>query len=229
MRMTSPCSRRSGWPSAATRTVCGSSKRAAPWTQTSTLWRSRFSVDHLAQRAHDLLLAVHEVLDREVGLAPDSRRRRGRAGAEAGEVERRLAQRLRGHGAGVDAGAAGVRARARPARRACRSTRPARRPSRRRARSRSRSGRSDPCVSPTRYDGEGVRCKEFSAGRRPAAAPRAAPAVGPSRRRRGPGRWPAWRTPTASRPRATTGGISQMLSVVSAKPAHVCVVSAVPT
>src|SRR4030095_3636847 len=57
---------------------------------------------------HDLLLAVHEVLHREVGLdlivhAVEA------AGAEAGEEERRLAERLGGDRAGVDAGAPGMR------------------------------------------------------------------------------------------------------------------------
>jgi hypothetical protein len=63
--------------------------------------------DHLAQRAHDLLLAIHEVLDRELvlDLGVDAVQR---VLVESGEVERGLAQRLGGHGAGVGAGAAGI-------------------------------------------------------------------------------------------------------------------------
>ena len=80
-----------------------------------------------------------------------------------------------------------------------------------------------PCLSPR---------SDRRASATPAREPRrlrdrAQPAHGDARP--APARSPAWRTPSASPPARRAGGISQMETMVSAKPTQVCVVSAVPT
>src|SRR5689334_5421562 len=63
-------------------------------------------LDALPLALDDDLLPAHEVGDGDVVLDREADRVAERAHAEAGEVERRLAQRLRRHGSRVDARAA---------------------------------------------------------------------------------------------------------------------------
>ena len=124
----------------ATASVCGSARLRRSLEQRDVV-PEQLVADDVALALDDLAHAQRDVVDRDLVLQPVALAV-DRALVEAGQVEDRLADRLRRDRAGVHAGAADRRRGARSARRACRASRTGWPPSGPQGRSRRRRGRT---------------------------------------------------------------------------------------